>query len=470
VTEDDEERFLSLLRAEARKLPSPVWIWSATRGLARDGMPAQYGTRRPMTALEFVAEITDPGVFVFADAAAALDDPIVLRQIKDIAQQGRPGQTLILAGPQMEVPPELAGLAARWTLSPPTEEELEGLVRRISDDLAKRGILPAPLDDTAIRSLGESLVGLSAAEAEQVVRRTALDRGSLQKEALGAARDAKAEVLGSGGVIELVGAGGVTLDGVGGMANLKAWLEVRGRAFEPAAKAFGVDPPRGVLLTGIPGCGKSFVAKSLARTWNLPLVLLDPARLYGSYVGQSEQRLHESLETVQAMAPVVLWIDELEKGFAAGGEGDGGVSARILGTFLRWMQDREPGAFLVATANDVAKLPPELLRKGRFDEIFFVDLPGEPERRDIFRMQLARRKRDPAVFDLDALAAASEGFSGAEIEASIVATLYDSYAASADVTTERVLAELKRTEPLSRSRAEDVERLRGWARDRAVPA
>jgi SpoVK/Ycf46/Vps4 family AAA+-type ATPase len=231
-----------------------------------------------------------------------------------------------------------------------------------------------------------------------------------------------------------------------------------------------VDPPRGVLLTGIPGCGKSFIAKTLARTWNLPLVLLDPARLYGSYVGQSEQRLHDSLVTVQAMAPVVLWIDELEKGFAAGGEGDGGVSVRILGTFLRWMQDREPGAFLVATANDVAKLPPELLRKGRFDEIFFVDLPGEPERRDIFRMQIRRRKRDPGAFDLGALAAASEGFSGAEIEAAVVATLYDAYAVGAEITTERVLAELERTMPLSRTRAEDVERLRAWARDRAVPA
>jgi SpoVK/Ycf46/Vps4 family AAA+-type ATPase len=245
---------------------------------------------------------------------------------------------------------------------------------------------------------------------------------------------------------------------------------VRGRAFEPQAKAFGVDPPRGVLLTGIPGCGKSFIAKTLARTWNLPLVLLDPARLYGSYVGQSEQRLRESLATVQSMSPVVLWVDELEKGFAAGGEGDGGVSTRILGTFLRWMQDREPGAFLVATANDVAKLPPELLRKGRFDEIFFVDLPKEKERRDIFRLQVARRKRDPASFDLDRLARAAEGFSGAEIEAVVVAALYAAYAAGVELTTDRILAELAGTSPLSRTRAEDVERIRAWARDRAVPA
>jgi len=468
--ESDESRFLSLLRGQAEKLGVPVWTWSSTQGLARDGMEGQYGTRDAVKAVEFVSQVTEPAVFVFLDVASSLDEPVLVRGFKDLAQRERPGQTLILAGAQLKTPPDLAGLAAKWTLSPPTEEELEALIRRIAADLSARGVIPAPIPEERIGPLAESLRGLSSAEAEQVIRRTALDSGSLATESLGAAREAKANVLGSGGVVELVGAGNVTLAGVGGMAHLKEWLRVRGRAFEPAAKAFGLDPPRGVLLTGVPGCGKSFLAKTLARTWNLPLVLLDPGSLYAPYIGESEEHLRQSLDSVQAMAPVVLWIDELEKGFATGGENDGGVAMRILGTFLRWMQDREAGAFIVATSNDVQKLPPELLRKGRFDEIFFVDLPSPPERSEIFRLQLGRRKRDAKEFDLDRLAAASEGFSGAEIEASVVAALYSCYADGVDLSTDRLVEELGRTEPLSKTRAEDIEALRAWAKERAVPA
>ena len=239
---------------------------------------------------------------------------------------------------------------------------------------------------------------------------------------------------------------------------------------EAEAREFGIEPPRGVLVTGVPGCGKSLVAKTLARAWDLPLVLLDPARLYASYVGESEQRLRDALRTLEAMAPVVVWIDEIEKAFDAGRASDGGVSRRILGTFLRWMQERPDGVFVMATCNDVAAMPPELLRKGRFDEIFFVDLPEAAERQEIFRIHLAARRRDPEVFDLPRLALASEGFSGADIEAAVVGALYRAYGEGGDVTTELVLEELGETVPLSRTRAEDVRTLRGWAAERAVAA
>lgn len=202
----------------------------------------------------------------------------------------------------------------------------------------------------------------------------------------------------------------------------------------------------------------------------MPLALLDPSRLYGPYVGESERHLGDALDTAEAMAPAVLWIDEIEKGFAGeGGRGDSGVSSRLLGTFLRWMQDRPAGVFIVATANNVAGLPPEFLRKGRFDEIFFVDLPTEPERREIFRLHLSRRGHDPAGFDLAALAAAADGFSGAEIEAAVVAASYPAFAAGRSLAQADLLAEVRGAVPLSRSRAEDVQALRAWARDRAVP-
>ena len=262
----------------------------------------------------------------------------------------------------------------------------------------------------------------------------------------------------------------MTLDSVAGLQHLKDWLKIRGEAMQPNAAAAGLDPPKGVLLTGVPGCGKSLVAKGLAGSWGYPLVLLDPARLYGQYVGQSEQRLQAALTSVQAMAPAVLWIDEIEKGFAQGGEGDGGVSARLLGTFLRWMQDRPAGVFIIATANDVEKLPAEFLRKGRFDEVFFVDLPTPEEREAVLRFHLSKRKQDPATFDLKALVKATDGFSGAEIEAAIVSAMYRAFADGKALTTGSLLAEIGATQPLSRTRAEDIARLRLWALGRAVMA
>jgi SpoVK/Ycf46/Vps4 family AAA+-type ATPase len=254
------------------------------------------------------------------------------------------------------------------------------------------------------------------------------------------------------------------------MDQLKEWLSLRGQALSPDARAYGLEPPKGVLLTGVPGCGKSLAAKCLAAAWALPLVLLDPGALYGPYVGESEQRLREALRTVEAMAPVVLWIDEIEKGFARDRDAEGGVSARLLGTFLRWMQDRPDGVFLVATCNDVTALPPELGRKGRFDEVFFVDLPDRAERAEIFRVHLTARHRTPEAFDLARMGEASDGFSGAEIEAAVVSALYRAFAERRQLTTNDVVGEIAATVPLSRARPEEVERLREWARERAVAA
>lgn len=465
----EEARFLEILGRAAASLGLPVWVWSATRGLSRLGGEPQYGTMEPLKALEAIAQFTDPAVFVFVDPAAALENPLVVRRVKELAQSPRPGQTIVVAGARPISVPEWQGLALTWTLKPPSREEIEALVRRSLEDLRARHF-PVSLDEDGIVAFVDALRGLSVVEAERLIQQAAVRDGAICAEDLKFLRSKKARLLGAAGALELIEADLGTLDSVGGLDRLKDWLRTRGRALEPAAQKFGLQPPRGVLITGVPGCGKSLVSKTLARSWNLPLVLLDVGRLYGPYVGESEGRLREALDTVEAMAPVVLWIDEIEKGFASGGAGDGGVSQRILGTFLRWMQDRPAGVFIVATSNDVSALPPELLRKGRFDEVFFVDLPGPEEREQIFSLQLSAHERVPSSFDLRALADAADGFSGAEIEASVVGALYRAYAAGGELTTTEILDELAATVPLSRTRVEDVARLRAWAASRAVPA
>lgn len=466
----DEVRFMALLRRAADASGIPVWTWTITQGLRRDGMDGPtFATVEASKALQFISNLTEPGVFVFNDVQHALEDAIVVRSVKEVAQKATPGITLVLAVADLKIPPELGGLALPWKLQPPTREEVQEIVDRNLKDLAERRI-PVTLSDTELQEIVDACLGLSAAEAGQLIQEAAFDDGKVDAADVEYVRKAKAEILGQGGVLELVETTAGSLDQVGGLDKLKEWLRVRGEAFEPAAKDFGLDPPRGVLLTGVPGCGKSLVARTLARTWSMPLLLLDPARLYGPYVGESEQRLRDSLSTVEAMAPAVLWIDEIEKGLAAGSEADSGVSQRLRGTFLRWMQDRPQGVFLVATSNDVMSLPSEFLRRGRFDEIFFVDLPNEVERERIFELHIARRKRDPAKFDLAQLAGASDGFSGAEIEATVVGALYRAFGTQADVTTEQILAEIEGTVPLSVTRAEDIQELRTWAQGRTVPA
>ncbi|MGH2829209.1 MAG: AAA family ATPase, partial [Actinomycetota bacterium] len=337
-------------------------------------------------------------------------------------------------------------------------------------DLAARG-MPVALDGAGVDAMVEALRGLSLHEAERLIQKAAFHDGRIDHEDIAFVREEKAAILEATGALELIESDHGTLADVGGLERLKEWLALRGRAFEPAAMQFGLEPPRGVLITGVPGCGKSLVAKTLARGWRMPLVLLDASRLYGPYVGETEQRTGDALRRVASMAPVVLWVDEIEKGFPSGDDGaDSGVGRRMLGTFLRWMQDRESGVFIVATCNNVTQLPPELLRKGRFDEIFFVDLPVLAERLQILRLHIGRRGRAPESFDLDLLAAQTDGFSGAEIEAAVVAALYRAYAAGRDLQTGDVAAEIAATVPLSRSREEDILALRTWAQGRAVPA
>jgi ATP-dependent 26S proteasome regulatory subunit len=469
VEEDDEARFLAILEGFASSLQLPLWIWSATRGLVRHRGDPVYGTVDVQKTFDFVGDSGRPAIIVFADGVGILENALVRRRFKEFAQSARAGQTIVVTGASATVPPELAGQAVVWRLQPPTRGELAAMVRIALADLAARRV-PVTLAPEGIDALSEALKGLSLTEARRLVEQAAVRDGALAIDDVAFVREQKAEMLDTAGALEVIPSDGGSLDDIGGLDRLKDWLRLRGNAMEPAAKGFGLEPPRGILIIGVPGCGKSLIAKTLARSWEIPLVSLHVSRLYGQYVGESEQRLRDALATAEAMAPVVLWIDELEKAFPSRGEADGGVSQRILGETLRWMQERPDGTFIVATSNDVKALPPELLRKGRFDEIFFVDLPTEHERAQILSIQIAKRGRDPKGFDLDVLAEAAEGFSGAELEAAVVAAMYRAYAAQHELGTADVSAELAATVPLARTRAEDIAALRRWADGRAVPA
>ena len=462
----EETRALGFIRAAAHAVGASVWLWSMTEGLRLDGGEAVYQSESIDAAIEFVRDRQRRGVFVFRDAGPALRDDGARRRLREAVQSAAHGQTIVVMGAAIDVTPDLADLAHEWQLRPPSPSELEGMARRTLGDLSARGLTVA-IGPTELRQIVQDLSGLSMNEAERALQRAAMADGRVDVDDLPRIRATKAEILSQEGILELIESPGITLEDVGGLDTLKNWLEVRRRVFVEPHRAPHLDVPRGLLLTGVPGCGKSLVAKATASSWQLPLVLLDPARMYGKYVGESEQRLDETLRVVDTLSPAILWIDEVEKGFSSAGEGDGGVSARVLGTFLRWLQERDSRVFLIATSNDVRSLPPELLRRGRLDEIFFVDVPSDEERHAILAFHLSMRGQDPATFDLRRLADASDGFSGAELETAIVAALYQTFASDIELTTDQILREIRHTVPLTVTRSEEMNALRAWAQERA---
>jgi SpoVK/Ycf46/Vps4 family AAA+-type ATPase len=315
------------------------------------------------------------------------------------------------------------------------------------------------------------LRGLTFFEVKKIVTQAVIEDGRLDRADLATVLDAKKRAIQRSGVLDYYPADESLAD-VAGLTNLKGWLRKRKNAFvnPEEAKKFGLTAPKGLLLLGVQGCGKSMCAKAVAAEWQLPLIRLDPSSLYNKFVGESERNLRRAIKTAEQMAPIVLWIDEIEKAFGGQESGDSGTSSRIFGTFLSWLNDKKESVFVIATANDISRLPPELLRKGRFDEIFFVDLPDEEVRKEIFAVHLGRRDRPVQAFDLEALAAATEGFSGAEIEQVVLSALYSAFSLGEDLSDALLIEEARTTRPLSVTMGEKIEELRSWARDRAVPA
>jgi len=365
----------------------------------------------------------------------------------------------------------LRSCAVRFEVTPPDDQEAEALVMSTLRAVHKHRPIELTLSKKDLAAIIRNLRGLTRRQIEQTVVSAVWDDRRFSVDDLPGILARKRQMIESDGLLEFVQAP-TAMTEIGGLARLKAWLKQREQSLSEEAVKFGIEPPRGLLMLGVQGAGKSLCAKAIATAWKRPLLRLDPGTLYDRFIGESERRLREALKQAEFMAPVVLWIDEIEKAFASAAAHsiDGGLSQRMFGTLLTWMQEHRSAVFVAATSNDVHTLPPELLRKGRFDEIFFVDLPGADARREIVKIHIAKRGRDPAKFDLAKLVAASEGYSGAEIEQGVIAALNAAFSAGGELTTEGITAALKASPPLSVTMADRVEELREWAKGRCAPA
>ena len=468
----EEARMLGVIEKSANLLGWACFSWSVVEGLRRTTRTDRVtGTNNLVDALRHVDKTPQNGVYTLLDAHPYLQDPGNVRLIREIAQSyGRCARTLVFVSPKLELPPELHHLTARFEFALPDAARIRQIVREEAQLWESRNGARPKGDRAAIALLTQHLVGIPVEDARRLIRQGLDLDGALNMADVDRIVGFKRENLAAGGVLDVEIDTG-SFANVGGLANLKRWLNLRRAVFAGEPGTQDLPPPKGILLLGVQGSGKSLAAKSVAGAWRLPLLRLDFATLYNKFTGETERNLREALKGAARMSPCVLWIDEIEKGLAADDAGgDGGVSKRILGTLLTWMSERREPVFLVATANDISRLPPELLRKGRFDEIFFVDLPDATTRSDILGIHLKRRKLDPTDFDLSALSKATDGFSGAEIEQAIVAAMYEAHARKESLATAHLLDEIGRTRPLSVMMAEKVEELRAWAQERCVPA
>ncbi|MEX0703809.1 MAG: AAA family ATPase [Planctomycetales bacterium] len=472
----DEERAVERVREVAARLRQPLCEWSLTDGLQRREADGRFEKilpgARPVPALAHIAENLNDTLYLFKDLGPHCKDAQVHRMVRDLLPECSRRKSALVLVDALPLPDEIRRFTVAWELPCPSPDELEEIVKRTFQRLHRQhGGLDAKLTRTEMEQLVQALRGLGASEAERVVASAILHDNLLTVDDLPHIVEAKRTLLRSAGCLESIAVDFAPED-IGGLDNLKRWLARRRGGFSRKAREFGLEPPRGVLMLGVPGSGKSLCAKVVAADWKMPLLRLDPGVLYQKFIGESESQLRQALRQAEAMAPAVLWIDEIEKAFASASaaSADGGLSKRMFGTLLSWMQDHRHPIFIIATANDIAALPPELMRKGRFDEVFFVDLPVAAARREIFAIHLRRRKRDPARFDLARLAETAEGFTGSEIEQAIVSALFSAFAEDAELANGHVEAALRETRPLHVLMAERIAELRAWAADRCVPA
>jgi ATP-dependent 26S proteasome regulatory subunit len=473
VETSEEDRLENLLTMASAKLGIPIYAWSVTAGLSKVGGAPIYGSDQPEQLLANIGQIGGDGIFWLKDFARYCDNDRISRYLRDLAEKFRAARrSIIISAASPELPSELRAETAAFELGYPCADELLIHVREVLADEALNRRTPVTLDAAGRMALARNLVGLTEQEAMRALRKCILQRGKADAGLIEAVLEAKREALRTDGLLEPV-AGNTSFADVAGLKRLREWVEKRKSALTPDGQRFGLVPPKGVLITGVQGCGKSLAARAIAGEWQIELTRLEAGALYDKFIGETEKKLHRVFELAQKLAPVVLWIDEIEKAFASAGssgDADAGLSQRLLAALLTWMQDREGGVFLVATSNNITNLPPEMIRKGRFDEIFFVDLPDATERASLFALHLRKRQRDPGAFDIASLSAASAGFSGAEIEAVILSGLYTAFDRKQELTNEILLEELKATEPLSVTRSEEIQAIRDWARTRAVPA
>ncbi len=458
--------------------PRTFITWSCSQGFRSDGLDVPGDIREPIRALDWIANgLTRDALVVLRDFHPFLNDPMVARRVRDLVtlfDGAAVKRTVVFLSPLIKLPMELEKDVQVVDFDLPDRATLEDIVRekafagarsrRFGKNFQK--VLESP---DLQREIAEAALGLTEAEARQVFDKTSVRDKQFSIQTILAE---KKHIIRKSGILEFYETK-VGMNAVGGLPEMKDWLQKRQHSFTQSARDFGLPLPKGILLLGVPGCGKSLSAKAISQAWQMPLLRLDVGKVFGSLVGSSEENMRRAIKTAEAVAPAILWLDELEKGFSgtkSSGSSDGGTTARVFATFLTWLQEKETPVFVIATANDVSQLPPELLRKGRFDEIFFVDLPNREERRAILEIHISRRGRAPSSYDLRKLVEASAGYSGSELEEVLVTALYNAYdegQGETDITTDGILAAMREVIPLSQTMRERLAGMREWAKSRA---
>ena len=478
ILSSEEMRVQRLIVDIALKRQKKVFEWSYSTGIVPAGTSIQSqkhrnaSTKEPLAALDQVIEQIEPAIFVFKDFHPFLtrNNFAVTRKLKEIALHLKNSfKTIVLVSPILEIPTELEKEITLLNHPLPSREDLADLLDKIIADVQQFQQVKIELDDTGRDRLLQAALGLTLGEAENVLAKIIVKSERLSAEDINEVFAEKQQIIRKSGLLEYY-ATNENFENVGGLNVLKDWLARRAVAFTPEAREFGLPFPKGILMLGVQGCGKSLCAKAISNLWQLPLLRFDMGRMFGSLVGSSEENVRRAIAVAESVAPAILWVDEIDKAFAGSqgsGVTDGGTTARVFGTLLTWLSEKTAPVFVVATANDISQLPAELLRKGRLDDIFFVDLPGLEERKDIFKIHINRRRRDAAKFDLETLAGGSAEFSGAEIEEAVNSALYDAFYAKQDLTTENIKTSLSQTVPLAKTMDEQISRLRRWAEGRA---
>lgn len=474
----EEARLEQHIERVASRRGKQLYVWSVTSGLRKVGSGTATrakGLADPIEAMDMLIEHKEPAIYLFKDLHAFLRPGVQcnipsIRKLREVARALSDSyKTMVICSPLLELAPELEKDVTVVDFALPTPREVDGLLKRICKDVSEAGSVRVDLDEKGREALVRAAGGLTLQEAENVFAKTIVSDGALTGDDVSTVFSEKQQIVRKSGLLEYYPAS-AELSEVGGLDQLKEWLRRRSLAFTDKAKEFGLPAPKGVMLVGVQGCGKSLCAKAVSREWKMPLLRFDVGRMFSSLVGSSEQNIRRAIAVAESIAPAVMWVDEIDKAFAgsSGSAGtDGGTTARVMSTFLTWLNEKESPVFVLATANDISQLPPELLRKGRLDEIFFVDLPSGEERHTIFDIHLRRRQRDPAKFDLPALVEAADGFSGAEIEQAVISALYDAFYLGRALETSDILKSIRETVPLSKTMSERITDLRAWAEGRA---
>ncbi|MFH1768928.1 MAG: AAA family ATPase, partial [Candidatus Omnitrophota bacterium] len=469
----EEMRIMERLKQLATQRQKRLLIWSVTRGIfALEDPPSKVddATRDPINALNYVEKFPEPALFIFLDFHSYLNDQTIVRKIRDlVGNLKNTYETLLILSPVLTVPVELEKELVVVDYDLPNYDEITELLDNIIQVLSKNREITIDLPDEIKERLVKAALGLTRSETENAFARAVVIDRKLDINDIDKVLEEKKQAIRKSKLLEYYQSQ-EEFASVGGLDCLKEWLSKRGVAFTQKAQEFGLPPPKGILLIGVQGCGKSLTAKAVASLWKLPLLRLDIGAVFSGIVGSSEENMRRAIKTAESLAPIILWIDEIEKGLAgvqSSTFSDAGTTARVFSTFITWLQEKTAPVFVIATANNIQLLPPELMRKGRFDEIFFVDLPARQEIKDIFSIHIKKRKRQSDKFDLELLAKKSEGFSGAEIEQATISSLYDAFLENRDINTQDILRNIEESVPLSVTMKESIEELRNWAKYRA---